>query len=120
MSVASCAQHLCPSREEAVIALCFNAILGNGRPKTGPTGSGIKLGVRTEQVFPAAHAPVCAFALGVVVLPCKSPLRSLFSGNVELLRCQDSSPFFFAFYNPVRHVQLSGCFSFAGLRGQDN
>ena len=112
MGIAAGAYDFDPFHEETCVGLHADVLLGDGFPKTWPTGARIEFGLRLKQIVAAADALVNAFVLRFVILPREGPLRSLLTGYVKLLWCKQLLPFGLGFGHFVRHDES---FLFAGI-----
>lgn len=64
----------------------LNFFFRNGSIKAGPAAPGIILGVRTEQLIPAADAAIDAVIFRLVILSGECPFGSFLPGYMILLQ----------------------------------
>ena len=85
MSVAFTAKDLGSMHKQAIVFFSGDVFFRDGGPKTRPTGSGIKLGVRAKEFIAAAAATVDALLVIVPILTGKSGLRAFLPCYMKLL-----------------------------------
>jgi hypothetical protein len=95
MGAAATATDLRADHSVTAIGFGIDVALGDRLVEARPTGAGIELGLRIEQLLPAADARVNALAVVVPVLAGKDRLGAFAAGNLELLGGQLSSPLIF-------------------------
>ena len=111
MSVAFTAEDLGSPHKQAIVLLSGDIFFRDRGPKTRPTGSGIKLGIRAKELFTAAAATVGSFLVVVPILPGERWLRTFFSSDVKLFIRQFFLPLvvilFDLFHNLSPRVSLA-------------
>jgi hypothetical protein len=78
--------YFCSCPAKTGIGRSIDAVRGKGGVKTRPSGTGIKLGGRSEQITATADALVKARLVVAVIPAGKRRFGSLLPGNVVLLR----------------------------------
>jgi len=112
VSIALLALDLASDHTERQIALGADIFWSNRGPEARPPGSRFEFRIRTEKRVVTANAPVDSLFVIVPILACKSALRSLLSGDLELLGIEHLLPFFVCLHHFFDH-NLS--FSLAGV-----
>lgn len=97
MAAASAAYHFRAHHAMTVVRFFDNPVGCGWLEITWPAASGVKLGIRTKEVEPAACTMVHAVHVVVVVGAGKRPFRTPLSENVILNGGQLPSPFIFGF-----------------------
>src|SRR3989304_3590839 len=92
MGVASRAQRLRPFHEPAGVGHGAHVLRRDRLIEARPSRAGFELGLRPEQVGPAADAPVDPLLVVVPVHPGERPLGPLLPGNLELFGRKDLLP----------------------------
>src|SRR5215813_257705 len=90
--------------EEAAVFVELDVLPVGGLPETGPSGSGVELGVRAEQLGAAGRAVVGPVIVRVPVLACERALSALLAHDVVLLTAQLLPPLSLGLLNPRTHV----------------
>src|SRR5438445_11992141 len=88
VSLTAAADHFVPAHKERVILLGFDGLFGNRLPIAGPTGAGIKFGIRTEQLLSAAHALIRTLVMVVPISTREGALGCFLAGDTKLLSGQ--------------------------------
>ncbi len=84
MGVTSTAHDFSAPHEKTVVLLVFDVLLADWSPEAWPTGAGLELRIRTEQVVATTDALIDSFLMVVPVLARERPLGSFLSGDREL------------------------------------
>src|SRR6266852_264639 len=97
VSVAARATGLGSRHAVALVGVVDHRGLVHWLPEARPAGAGLKLGLRTEERLPAAHAGIGTGVLGLPVFSGKRRLRSRLASDVILLWRQLLLPLCFRF-----------------------
>ena len=99
--VANAAQDFGTTHEQDVIRLGLNITIAYWSREAGPSGTRLKLGLRTEQVVATAYALVSS---GLMIVPVGArvwPLGSLLPGNPKLFWSQLPLPVLIVLLYPL-------------------